>query len=87
MSTAYSKEDTTNPDLRISKLAGLQAIEYEIIRIDKTLDRIHELFPTDPQIRIFTARVNDALFELEQALRGLNIAEFTGKMRGQEAAS
>jgi len=80
-----SVEGTANKELKISNLASLQSIEHQIIQIDNILERIHELFPTDPQVRIFSARISDALFELEQALHGLDVAHFTGRTRGQEA--
>jgi hypothetical protein len=82
-----SKEDTTNNLKKLANLASLQSIEYEIIQIDNILERVHELFPTNPQVRIFSARVSDALFELEEALHGLDVANFTGKARGQEVVS
>lgn len=82
-----AREDTVNKLKNITKLASLHLIEHEIIQIDNVLERIYELFPTDPQVRIFSARVSDALFELEQALHGMNVVDFTGKTRGQEAAS
>ena len=73
-----SEKNRNNKKLSVSKIASLQSIEHEIIRIDNTLEKIHELFPRDHRVCVFSARVSDALFELEQALHGLNIQHFTG---------
>jgi hypothetical protein len=78
MSTAASEKNRNNKKLSVSKLASLQSIEHEIIRIDNTLEKIHELFPRDHLVCVFSARVSDALFELEQALHGVNIQHLTG---------
>jgi hypothetical protein len=63
-------EDTHNYDVKISRL------EEEICRFDAVLDSIQKLMPEDMGVYDHIVRVRDAMFRLQQSMRGCEIAEF-----------
>jgi hypothetical protein len=60
-------------DLRAQKLTKL---EEEICRFDAVLDSIQKLMPDDMRVYDYIVQVRDAMFKLQQSMRGYEIVEF-----------
>lgn len=68
-----TREDTK---ARAIKFSRLTKFEDEIKRFDAVLDRILRVMPQDVKVWDRVAEVRDAVFRLQQQLRGCEIAIF-----------
>jgi hypothetical protein len=68
-------EDTTSYNLKVSA-AKLTKFDNEIRRFDAVMDRILKVIPEDLKVWDRIAEVRDAVFRLQQQLRGCEIAVF-----------
>jgi hypothetical protein len=64
------KKNYNVSELKVSK------ISLDLVYVDSVLDRIRKLFPKDLKVHHKIAVVQDALFQLEEQLRGLEIEVF-----------
>ena len=67
-------EDTRNSSLKFS--TKVTKLEEEIVRFDAVLDRIQRVMPEDVKVYDRIMEVRDAVFRLQQQMRGLDIIEF-----------
>jgi hypothetical protein len=70
------KEDTRRSKLNISSPHQLSSFDREIRNFDVTMDLIQEHMPEDLKVWDRIAVVRDAVFKLQQQLRGVEIEVF-----------
>jgi hypothetical protein len=63
-------EDSRTPNVKLTKL------EQEIASFDSVLDWIQKLMPDNMRVYDYVVQARDAIFRLQQAMRGLEIIEF-----------
>ena len=66
--------DSDDHDINISRLASF---ELEIVRFYTVLDRIQDYFLEETRIWDFIANTREWMFRLQQAMRGLDMIDFT----------
>jgi hypothetical protein len=70
---AHSHKINFANDLHTQELTKL---EEEIAQFDSVLDRIQRLMPEDMRVYDHIAQTRDAMFRLQQSMRGCEIVEF-----------